>query len=205
MFGAILVAMLEGEAQGQELAAASLATFDRLDDAWGVAMSLNVMAWLRRIFARYEGAGDIFERALGASEKVGDEFEIAMALSNLAESQLAAGDVPEARQTAERGLRLLEASSSSFLVHDLLETLASCTTASNDHEQAAELLGAASAARERMHVPVWGPALGRRQQLEATLRAALGDDRFAAAQERGRTQPADAFVASEVDATVVSR
>jgi predicted ATPase len=205
MFRAILVAMLEGEEQAQEQAAASLATFQRLDDAWGVAMSLNVMAWLRTIFARYEGAGDVFERALAASEQVGDELEMAMALANLADAKLAAGKVAEARQTAERGIRLIQASGSSFAVHDLLETLAACSTVTRDYEQAAELLGGATAARERMRVPVWGPALDWREQLEATLRAALGDDLFATVQERGRTRPVEVFLAPAGDATVSSR
>ena len=202
MCGAILVAMLEGEEQAQEQAASSLATFERLDDAWGVAMSLNVMAWLRTIFARYEGAGDIFERALGAAEQVGDELAMAMALANLADAELAAGEVARARQTAERGLRLLQASNSSFVVHDLLETLAACSSATRHYERAAELLGAASAARERMRVPFWGPALDQREQLEATLRAALGDDLFETAQEQGRTRSVEVFVAPEVDSTV---
>ena len=165
-------------------------------------MSLNVMAWLRTIFARYEGAGDIFERALGAAEQVGDELVMAMALANLADADLAGGDVARARQTAERGLRLLEASNSSFVVHDLLETLAACSSATRHYERAAELLGAASAARERMRVPFWGPALDQREQLEATLRAALGDDLFETAQEQGRTRSVEAFVAPEVDPTV---
>jgi predicted ATPase len=202
VWGAIRVAMREGEEQAQKQVAASLATFERLDDAWGVAMSLNLMAWLRTIFARYEDAGDVFERALVASEQVGDELAMAMALANLADAKLAAGEVAEARQTAERGLRLLQASSSSFAVDDLLETLAACSTATRDYERAAELLGAASAARERMRVPVWGPALDERDQLEATLRAALGGDLFETVQERGRTRPVEVFVAPEGDATV---
>jgi tetratricopeptide (TPR) repeat protein len=199
MWGAILVAMLEGEAQGQKQAAASLATFEQLDDAWGVAMSLNVMAWLRTIFGRYEGAGDLFERALVASEQVGDELGTVMALSNLADAQFAAGEVAQAQQTAERGLRLLQTSNSSFVLHDLLETLATCSTARGEYEHAAELLGAASAARERMRVPDWGPALEQRQQMEATMRDTLGDELFSAAEERGRTRPIEVLAAQASD------
>ena len=204
MCGAILVAMLEGEAQAQEQAAAGLATFERLEDAWGVAMSLNVMAWLRTIFARYEGAGDLFDRALVAAEQVGDELAMAMAIGNLALARFAAGNVAEARQTAERALRLLQASSSSFAVHDFLDTLAACSAATGDYELAAELLGAASAARERMRVPVWGPALDRREQLEATVRAGLGDELFMTAEERGRTRPIEAFVPAAPEAKIAS-
>jgi tetratricopeptide (TPR) repeat protein len=194
--------MLEGEERAREEVAASLAVFQRLDDAWGVAMSLNTLSWLRAIFARYEGAGDLFERTLEASEQVGDEMAIAMALSSLAESQRSAGEVAEARQTAARGLRLLRASSSSFAVPDLLDTLAACSTTEHEYEQAAELVGASSALRESMRVPRWGPALDRGERLEAMLRSALGDEVFGAAQTRGRARPIEAFIPTEVDAPV---
>ena len=47
-------------------------------------MTLDVTAWLRTIFARFDEAGDLFERALRVSEQVGDELEIVMALGNMA-------------------------------------------------------------------------------------------------------------------------
>jgi predicted ATPase len=198
LLGGILVAMLEGEEPAQERVATALATFERLNDAWGVAMSLNTMAWFRTIFDRYEGAGDIFERALAASEQFGDELAIAMALGSGANAKLSAGEVSEARRLAARGLVLLRASSSSFAVPELLDTLATCSTAEHEYEQASELVGAATALRASMRVPRWGPALDRHERLEAMLRTALGDEVFAAAQERGRARPIEAFIPTDV-------
>ena len=177
-----------------------IGTFERLNDAWGVAMSLNTASWIRTIFARYEGAGDLFERTLAASEHVGDELAIAFALSSLAQAQLSAGDGAEAHQTAMRALRLLRASSSSFALPDILDTLAVCCSSDGEYDQAAELLGAASALREAMRVPLWGPSLDRRERLEAELQGALGDDLFAAAQARGRARPIESFKPTRSDA-----
>ena len=201
MFGGMLVAMLQGEEEpALEQVAASLVMFERLNDAWGVAMTLNTMAWLRTIFDRYDDAGDLFERTLAASEQVGDELAIAFALSSLSQAQLAAGDDADARQTALRALHLLRASSSSFAVPDLLETLAVSCSSDREYEQAAELLGAASMLRETMRVPLWGPSLDRRDRLETELGRAMGNDLFAAAQARGRARPIESFMPTEVDA-----
>jgi len=203
--GAFVLATFEGEEAAQRQTAANLATFERLADAWGAAMSLNVMAHLRAIFARYDGAGDLFVNAVEASERVGDEMLMAMSLSNLAESRLAAGDVVGARRSAARGLGLLHASSSSFVVPELLETLAACSATQGAHEEAAELAGAAAGLRERMLVPVLGPARERNELLLQSLRDALGDERYAAAQERGRARPVDALIPTGLEPAVAPR
>jgi predicted ATPase len=182
-------------AEGEQPALAHLAhatqAFTQLGDAWGIAMSLDVTAWLRTIFARFDDAGDLFERALRTSEQVGDELEIVMALGNMAEAKLASGDTDEAQRAAERALALLRGGGSIYSQPDLLETLARCRLASGDYVGATELVGTAQAVRESMHVPHWGPALERYQRLLAELRQRLGDAEFAVVRDRGRASRSD--------------
>ena len=188
-----VTAAVEGEQQAIAQLAGSLRTFEQLDDAWGVAGTLNAMASLRTNFARFDDAGDLFERALATSEQVGDELQIVMALNNLAQAELAAGETDQARQAVERALGLLNASGSAYNGADLLNTLARCEVADGDSVRSAELVGMAETLRESMHVPMWGPAVGRHQQLLAGLRAALGDEVFEAARDRGRAKRLDQF------------
>ena len=159
------------------------------------------MASLRTNFSRFDDAGDLFERALAASEQVGDELQIVMALNNLAQAQLAAGESDRARQAVERALALLHASGSSYSGADLLNTLARCDIADGDSVRAAELVGMAETLRETMHVPIWGAAVRRYQQLLADLRAAIGDDLFEAARERGRAKRLDQFSSTLIGAS----
>jgi hypothetical protein len=116
-------------------------------------MSLDVTAWLRTVFARFNNAGDLFERALCASEQVGDELEIVMALGNMAEAKLASGDTSEAQRAAERAIALQRGGGSIYSQPDLLETLARCRLASGDYVGATELIGTSQAMRESMHIP----------------------------------------------------
>ncbi len=193
----LVAGMLTAEGEADQPAYAHVATSlkmcEQLDDAWGIAMSLNIEAWLRTIFARFDGTGDLFERALAASEHVGDELQIVMALGNLAQARLAVGDTVRSRETVGRALALLRASGSTYSAPDLLETLARCGVAEGDYVQASELVGVAQALRERTQIPVWGPASRRHEELLANLRAALGDESFGAACDQGRARGFDQF------------
>ena len=82
------------------------------------------------------------------------------------------GDTVRSRETVGRALALLRASRSTYSAPDLLETLAGCGVAEGDYVQASELVGVAQALRERTHIPVWGPASRRHEELLANLRAA---------------------------------
>ena len=204
LVAANITAAVEGEQQAHAQLASSLRTFEQLDDAWGIAGTLNAMASLRTNFARFDDAGDLFERALATSEQVGDDLQIVMALNSLAQAELAAGETDQARQAVERALGLLNASGSAYNGADLLNTLARCDIADGDSVRAAELVGMAERLRESMHVPMWGPAVGRHQQLLAGLRAALGDDAFEAARDRGRAKRLDQFSSTLIRAKALS-
>ena len=68
----------------------------------------------------------------------------------------------------------------------MLENLSLLAVLEDLPELAAERLGAASALRQEMRVPLWGAALERVERRGAELRETLGPERFEAAVARGR-------------------
>jgi predicted ATPase len=181
-FGA---APLEGEEHAQARLACCLAAFEELDDLWGVGTALHSMGRLRVVYDRYEGAGELFERALAAVERVGDELGITLALENLAMARLAAGDLAAARATMDRVLEHRRSAGITYAGDDALDILARVEHAEGRDERAIALLAAADALRRRLHTPLWPPALERHERLLAELRETVGDAAFEAAYARG--------------------
>jgi predicted ATPase len=185
------IAPLEGEERAQAQLEENLAGFEELDDLWGIATTLRAMCWLRMVYDRYEDAGDLFERALATVERLGDEFGIALALGNLAMARLADGDVAAARTAICRALERRRSEGITYASDEILDILARIEHAEGEHEPAIALFGAADSLRERLHTPLWAPALERHERLLAELRAAVGSAAFEAAYARGATLDAD--------------
>jgi predicted ATPase len=179
------IAAIESEEYAQAQLQEILAAFEELGDLWGIGTTLHAMTRLRVIFDRYEGAGDLFERAVAAVGQVGDEFGVALASHNLAMARLAAGDVAAARGVIDRVLEQRRSDGITFAGDDALDVLARIEHAEGEHQRAIALLAAADALRKRSDVPLWPPALERHEQLLADLRATVGDDAFETAYARG--------------------
>ncbi len=191
LFRSFGTAPLEGEERAQAQLEETLAAFEELDDLWGIGTTLHGMSRLRIVFDRYEGAGDLFERALAAVERVGDEFGLALASGNLAMARLADGDVAAARALIGRVLEQRRSEGITYASDDVLDILARIEHADGEHEPAIALLAAADSLRQRLHTPLWAPALERHERLLAELRAAVGDAAFEAAYARGATLDVD--------------
>jgi predicted ATPase len=181
------IAPLEGEERAQAELSDNLAAFEALDDLWGIGTTLHAMSRLRVVFDRYEGAGDLFERAVAAVERVGDDLGVALASGNLAAARLAAGDVEGARAVMNRVLEHRRSTGISYAGDDTLDILARIEHAEGEPERAIALLAAAEILRERLHTPLWPLAFERQERLLAELRAAVGDEAFEAAYARGAT------------------
>jgi predicted ATPase len=184
-------APLEGEERAQAHLREVLAAFESADDLWGIGTTLHAMARLRVVFDHYDGAGDLFERAVTAVELVGDDLGIALASGNLAMAKLAAGDVTAARAVMDRLLEHRHSTGIAYAGDDTLDILARVEHAEGEHERAIALLAAAEVLRERLHTPLWPLALERQERLLAELREIVGDAAFEAAYTRGATVDAD--------------
>ena len=181
-------APLKGKDYAQSRLEETLALFEELGDLWGVGSTLHAICRVRTVYDDYEGAGDIFERGLATVEEIGDDLGIALSLVNLANARLATGRYDEARGAIGRLLEHMHSAGITYAGDDLLEILARIEHVDGADERAVELLAAADGLRERLNTPMWQPALERHEAFVAELRAALGEQQFEAAYERGRTQ-----------------
>jgi len=188
-FGA---APLKGEPWAQAELAETLALFEEIDDLWGVGTTMHSMCRLRTIYDHYEDAGDLFERTLEAVERIGDDLGISLALVNLANANLDAGDVEATRAVVRRLLEHMSSTGITYAGGGLIDVLAWIAFKEGDCEQAVELVAAADRLREELGTPLWPTVFTKRARFGEELRAAVGDEAFEAAYERGRTlDPAD--------------
>jgi predicted ATPase len=162
-----------------------------IGDAWSEALVLGLLGWLdigRGDFAQE----DLIERAYVLARAVGDEMATAHTATDLAELQLARGRPDEARElldvafSAQEAVRLYDGLSYG------LEAAARLASRADRPEEAARLLGAAAGLRDEVAVPIWRPRLTRFESLVSAARATLGDERFEANWEDGRTLGFDA-------------
>jgi len=179
-------AAIEGEKRAYAQARESLAGFEALDDLWGMSISLSVMCRLRTIFDDYVDEGDLFERALAAAERVGDDLGIGLQLVNMANRSLATGEYEAARNFVGRSLEQMRTGRIVYSNEEALEILAKLERVEGRDEHAVELLAAADRFRHERHIPLLRPAHERRERLLDELRSNLGDDVFEAACRRGR-------------------
>jgi predicted ATPase/DNA-binding SARP family transcriptional activator len=134
-------------------------------------------------------AAQLHAEALALAEQVGDRRLACVALTNLGLAALARKDYPAARSFHARSLAQAEAIGERRSIAECLEEMAGVDAAAGLAERAAVLFGASQAMREAVGSPILGPDLARFQRTVAGVQLALGDERFAAAERRGRGLP----------------
>ena len=132
---------------------------------------------------------ELHAEALALAEQVGDRRLACVALTNLGLAALARKDYPAARSFHARGLAHAQAIGERRSIAECLEEMAGVDAAAGLAERAAVLFGASQAMREAVGSPILGPDLDRFHRTVAGVRLALGDERFAAAEQRGRAMP----------------
>jgi predicted ATPase/DNA-binding SARP family transcriptional activator len=134
-------------------------------------------------------AAELHAEALALAGQVGDRRLACVALTNLGLAALARKDYPAARSFHARSLAQAEAIGERRSIAECLEEMAGVDAAAGLAERAAVLFGASQAMREAVGSPILGPDLARFQRTVAGVQLALGDERFAAAERRGRGMP----------------
>jgi predicted ATPase len=160
----VITSAAEGYEAGRAQMEPALAGFEELGDDWGVALTSDSIA----------------------AERAGDDLFLAMAHDNLASRRLHERDLEGARAEIRKAIEFLDGAGIVYIRPDVLENLSHLAVLEELPELAAERLGAASALREAMRVPLWVAAIDRVERPERDLREQLGDERFEAALARGR-------------------
>jgi tetratricopeptide (TPR) repeat protein len=119
----------------------SLALFRQLDDKEGVAYALAAMGLVDLGLKRYEGGLALVEESIDRFLEIGQRWAASPMLSFAAAASLSRGDIPRARQSAEKGLSLAREVGARDALYLTLQALATVARAEGDHERAARLFG----------------------------------------------------------------
>jgi predicted ATPase/transcriptional regulator with XRE-family HTH domain len=184
------------QAQADAYYEQSLALSRAVDDRWGIAFSLNLLGDLARKQGDLERAEARLEEALAIRREIGARRDIAITLENLELVAAWRGEGERAVALGREAVALLWEVGDPLVGAESLETLGSIIAGvGGQGEQAARLLGAAAAVRERLGAP---QAPDDRQELErlvAPARDALGEPAWTAAFTAGTALSLEAAVA----------
>ncbi len=130
-------------------------------------------------------AADRFgEEAVALSRRAGDGFVLGLSLTGVGQMALSRADVPAAAAAYQESLTLGLGIENDWVVACALAGFAAVAMARGDGPGAATLLGAAETLREASHQTRFSNYAHHGQTVEA-VRAALGEEAFAAAWESG--------------------
>ncbi|WP_426574815.1 DUF4062 domain-containing protein [Aquihabitans sp. McL0605] len=190
---AVIIPAVDGSiAEAVELATAAVAGGRALGLDWGLAFALAVLGSVTRREGSVEQGIALQHEALVLAREVGELVLIGQILGQLAIGALRDGDLDEAASF------LAEAADCCRLTRQTEETVfcleigAAIAFGDDRIREAAVLMGAADAIRDRVEVAVWPVMQAQRAALVAALAEALGPDEHAAARAAGCA--ADPFV-----------
>ena len=187
-----LAALQQGDAErAAPLFVESLALSRAMGDPWAIARALLSLAQTAYVQGEYSRAEALFEECLALMRQAGSMSHSAVALLYLGHAARAQGNFARATALYQEGLALSQGLSDKLRVLREMEGLATAVAAQGQAERAVRLLGAAAGLRDLLgsaRHPMDRVAVER---AEAALRAALGEEAFAAAWAAGRALSLD--------------
>jgi len=163
-----------------------LALWKRLADQSGIAASLNNLGLVAFQQGKYEQAMDLHEESLTIRRALGYRWGIANSLNNLGLAAAARGEYARAVALHHESLRLGRDIGAGDLQAKGMEGLVSVAAATGQTRRGALLGGATEALREVLGVPLPPEQRADHERAASSLRAALGEEAFAAAWAEGR-------------------
>lgn len=173
----------------------SLACYTQIGERRGTAIALAQLAMIAYDTGNYSGARTYVDRSLAIRRAIDDRWGIAQSLVVL-------GDIASATDGNARvwphyrdGLAMYHEISNDLGVVECIERLARLMADDRLWTEAARWFGAASAVRERIDAPILPVDRPSHEHAIARIRAAVGEDAYAAAYEAGRTMHTEAVIA----------
>jgi predicted ATPase len=186
---------LEEYAPARELLEESRALWQELGEPLGLAGVLARLGELERALGNTVPARGLQEESLAIRRKAGAKWDIGYCLWSLGNIAYDERDFARARELHLEALRTVREVGDKSNLPYLLEPLGAVAAAQGEAERAVCLLGTSARLREIFGVPMLpGPSAEIERQL-ARLRAVLGEARFAAAWEAGRSMSVEQAVA----------
>ena len=156
----------------------ALGLFRKLGDQWGVAATLCAKAWIHVHLDAMDGADEVFDDALDAALRVGDELVIAMVLANTAERATHRGDHAQAARMVADSVAHYRHLRAGYPASYAVEAGAHLAAQRGRLADAVRLVAAAEGLRASIDVPIWTPAADRHERLVTRLREALDPGAF---------------------------
>ncbi|MGH3998700.1 MAG: hypothetical protein ACRDTJ_14730, partial [Pseudonocardiaceae bacterium] len=163
--------------------------------AYFLTQSLTSLGTLDRIDGNLEAALAGGEESLAVAQRLGSGWMQAGAERLLGRLSLTAGEVGEAERYLHDALGRLVAKGFAVDIPECLDVLGAVAAGQESYEEAARLLGAAAAGRERLGIVRFPPEPEFWAGVERTAREALGDDGYHAAFTAGAALGLDEAVA----------
>ncbi len=171
-------------AQATAEASTALAMFRELGDVEGAAWSLISLGTVARYQGEAERAAALLAESRALSEGIGFREGIAWCCEQLGLLAAVDGD-PAAITLLRRSLELHSELRDRWRMSSVLEDLAAIALVLDQAPAAARLLGAAEALREAIGTVIAPCERPQHVQTAAGVRAALGEEAFAAARQQG--------------------
>ena len=186
--------MLEGDAaRARPLFERSIELFRQLGDSTGIALALQGLA-----FSRPPGGGPEarmqIEESLGILRGLGDRRNVTKVLVVAAEINVELGELEAAADQLAEALTLFVEFGDRWFWGWTLETAAQLAVSVGEPERAARLFGAADAVWETIGAPLPRKLRDRHDHVLAEVRSRLGDARFEALRDEGRSLPVGATI-----------
>jgi len=171
----------------------SLAGYREMEDHQGIADDLVTLGLARQGQGDLTWATALFAEALKHAREIGYRLGESTALHRLGLAALEAGDADQALTLLGDSLRLVRSTGDYEVIVAILDGVASAATARSANG-AAQLFGAVAALRASIGAPRPPVDEDAYRGAVARVRAALGDDAFAAAQSTGSALPLEAAI-----------
>ena len=181
-------------AQATAEASTALAMFRELGDVEGAAWSLISLGTVARYQGEAERAAALLAESRALSEGIGFREGIAWCCEQLGLLAAVDGD-PAAITLLRRSLELHSELRDRWRMSSVLEDLAAIALVLDQAPAAARLLGAAEALREAIGTVIAPCERPQHVQTAAGVRAALGEEAFAAARQQGLLATMDELTA----------
>ena len=180
------LAVSRGESeQARSLFEQSFELAQKRGDRWGEALTGSNLGYLALTLADLDEAERRLADSLDLLRELGAREETAIPLQNLGFVALERGDLVRARLMFEESRELSEAVGWQEGVNYALEGLAAVLAGEGRPEEAAEALGAAERLRRETGVSLEPFERRLNGDTASAVRAALGDEAYASARERG--------------------
>jgi predicted ATPase/DNA-binding CsgD family transcriptional regulator len=201
LFGCGFAALQLGDPAAEVMINESLARFQEIGDAWGIAYAANAAGMSAMVRDDDARAAERFEICLSQAGNLGDRYGVAIALQNLAHLAIRRRDLDGAEAFLRKALRLMWELGDRGETGADLATLASIAALRGDAERAARLAGAGFALIDEFGEVVEPLHLAALTDYLTRARAALGDAAYERAREAGETLPIAAVIAEALTPT----